>query len=195
MIAAAGEGRRLGLDRPKAFAPLGSRVLLAESLERLEASDWVDSIVLVVPAGWEEPAILLAEELGAGKVAAAVAGGETRTASVRAGVAEIPDAAPVILVHDAARPLVSDDVVGRVLTALGEGWEGAVPGIVPPDTVKRVARGGAEETLDRDRLRLVQTPQAFLAESAAPRARSRRRRERLRGPDRGPGRHGGRGRG
>ena len=87
------------------------------------------------------------------------------TASVRAGVAEIPDAAPVILVHDAARPLVSDDVVGRVLAALGEGWDGAVPGVIPQDTVKRVARGGVEETLDRERLRLVQTPQAFLADA------------------------------
>ncbi len=163
VIVAAGEGRRLGLDRPKAFAPLGSRVLLAESVERLEGSDWIDSIVLVVPEGWEEPAVLLAEELGAGKVTAAVAGGETRTASVRAGVAEVPDAATVILVHDAARPLVSDDVIGRVLIALNEGWEGAVPGVVPADTVKRVARGGVEETLDREALRLVQTPQAFLA--------------------------------
>jgi 2-C-methyl-D-erythritol 4-phosphate cytidylyltransferase len=140
-------------------------VLLAESLERLEASGWIDSIVVVVPEGWEEPAILLAEELGAGKVAAAVAGGATRTASVRAGVAEIPEDAPVIVVHDAARPLVSEGVVGRVLTALNEGWDGAVPGIAPADTVKRVARGGVEETLDRERLRLVQTPQAFLAGS------------------------------
>ena len=78
VIAAAGEGERLGLDRPKAFAPLGSRVLLAESVERLEWSDWVDAIVVAVPAGWEEPAILLAEELGCGKVVSVVAGGDTR---------------------------------------------------------------------------------------------------------------------
>jgi 2-C-methyl-D-erythritol 4-phosphate cytidylyltransferase len=163
IIAAAGEGERLGLDRPKAFAPLGNRVLLAESVERLEESAWVDAIVLVVPEGWEEPAILLAEELGAGKVTASVAGGASRAASVRAGLAEVPNDADVVLVHDAARPLVPEEVVGRVLIALSEGWDGAVPGLVPADTVKRVARGGVEETLDRDRLRLVQTPQAFLA--------------------------------
>jgi 2-C-methyl-D-erythritol 4-phosphate cytidylyltransferase len=163
IIAAAGEGERLGLDRPKAFAPLGSRVLLAESVERLEFSDWVDAIVAVVPAGWEEPAILLAEELGAGKVLAAVAGGATRAASVRAGIAEVPVHADVVLVHDAARPLVPEEVIDRVLAALNEGWDGAVPGLVPADTVKRVARGGVEETLDRERIRLVQTPQAFLA--------------------------------
>ena len=140
-------------------------MLLAESVERLEWSDWIGSIVVVVPEGWEEPAILLAEELGAGKVTAAVAGGASRTASVRAGLAEVPAGAAVILVHDAARPLVPEHVVGRVLTALNEGWDGAVPGLVPPDTVKRVARGGVQETLDRDRLRLVQTPQAFLAQA------------------------------
>ena len=163
IIAAAGEGERLALDRPKAFAPLGGRVLLAESVERLENSDWVDAIVVVVPEGWEEPTILLSEELGAGKVAAAVAGGATRAASVRAGLGEVPAEADVVLVHDAARPLVPEDAIGRVLTALNDGWDGVVPGLVPPDTVKRVARGGVEETLDRDRLRLVQTPQAFLA--------------------------------
>jgi 2-C-methyl-D-erythritol 4-phosphate cytidylyltransferase len=165
VIAAAGEGQRLGLNRPKAFAPLGQRVLLAESVERLEESGWVDGIVVVVPEGWEEPAILLAEEIGAGKVTAAVPGGATRAASVRAGVAEVPADAAVILVHDAARPLVSEEVVGRVLTALTDGWEGAVPGLEPSDTVKRVARGGVEETLPRERLRLVQTPQAFLADA------------------------------
>jgi 2-C-methyl-D-erythritol 4-phosphate cytidylyltransferase len=163
VIAAAGEGERLGLNRPKAFAPLGQRVLLAESVERLEESGWIDGIVVVVPEGWEEPGILLAEELGAAKVTAVVPGGATRAASVRAGVGEVPADADVILVHDAARPLVSDAVVGRVLTALNDGWEGAVPGLEPPDTVKRVARGGVEETLPRERLRLIQTPQAFLA--------------------------------
>jgi 2-C-methyl-D-erythritol 4-phosphate cytidylyltransferase len=163
IIAAAGEGERLGLDRPKAFAPLGTRVLLAESVERLEWSGWIDAIVVVVPQGWEEPAILLAEELGAGKVTATVAGGATRAASVRAGFAEVPEDVDVVLVHDAARPLVPEGVIERVLTALNEGWDGAVPGLVPADTVKRVARGGVEETLDRERIRLVQTPQAFLA--------------------------------
>src|SRR5439155_9008243 len=111
---AAGRGERFGADRPKAFARLGGRVLLAESLERLEASDWVDAIVVVAPAGWEEPAILLAEELGCGKVSATVTGGATRAESVRAGVAEVPEDAAAVLVHDAARPLVSDAVIERV---------------------------------------------------------------------------------
>src|SRR2546423_13086141 len=81
IVAAAGRGDRLGADRPKAFAALGGRVLLAESLERLEDCDAIDAIVVAAPAGWEEPAILLAEELGAGKVVSGVAGGGTRGAS------------------------------------------------------------------------------------------------------------------
>lgn len=163
VLAAAGRGERLEADQPKAFAQLGGRPLLAESLERLEVSAWIDSIVIVAPPGWEEPVILLAEELGCGKVVASVGGGESRAASVRIGVAEVTDDAAVILVHDAARPLVSDPVVERLIGALNEGWDGAVPGLAPSDTVKRVREEAVVETLPRDELRAVQTPQAFVA--------------------------------
>ena len=163
VLAAAGRGERLEADQPKAFAQLGGRPLLAESLERLEASAWIDSIVVVAPPGWEEPVILLAEELGCGKVVASVAGGESRAASVRIGVAEVTDDAAVILVHDAARPLVTDPVVERLIAALNEGWDGAVPGLALSDTVKRVREEAVVETLPRDELRAVQTPQAFVA--------------------------------
>jgi 2-C-methyl-D-erythritol 4-phosphate cytidylyltransferase len=164
VLAAAGSGERLGGDRPKAFAKLGDRVLLAEPLERLERSDWVDAIVIVAPVGWEEPSILLAEELSAGKVSACVPGGATRAESVRAGVSEVPEEAAVILVHDAARPFLPEDVIERVLTVLGEGWDGAVPGLRVADTIKRTGADDAVvETLDRDGLVAVQTPQAFVA--------------------------------
>jgi 2-C-methyl-D-erythritol 4-phosphate cytidylyltransferase len=163
VVVAAGRGERLGVDRPKAFAKLGGRALLAESLERLEASDWVESIVVVAPEGWEEPSILLAEEIGAGKVSACVAGGETRTDSVRAGMAEVPEDALVVLVHDAARPFLPEDVLERVLAPLGEGWDGAVPALAVADTLKRAdADGTVRETVDRSGLYAVQTPQAFL---------------------------------
>lgn len=163
VLVAAGRGERLGGDRPKAFAKLGDRPLLAESLERLDASDWIDSIVIVAPPGWEEPSILVSEEIAAAKVVSAVPGGETRAESVRAGVREVREEATVVVVHDAARPLVSDDVVGRVLTALNEGWDGAVPALPVADTIKRVEGGRVVETLPRDRLAAAQTPQAFVA--------------------------------
>ena len=165
ILVAAGRGERLGLDHPKAFAKLGEDPLLAAPLRRLEDSDWIDGIVVVAPPDWEEPAILLAEELGCGKVNACVAGGATRTDSVRAGFAEVPATALVVLVHDVARPLISDAVIERVLAPLSEGWDGAVPGIPVADTLKRVGRDGAiEETVTRDSLYAVQTPQAFVAD-------------------------------
>jgi 2-C-methyl-D-erythritol 4-phosphate cytidylyltransferase len=163
ILVAAGSGARLGADRPKAFVALGDRVLLAESLERLDASAWIDAVVVAVPADWEEAAIVLAEELVASKVAAVVSGGATRAESVRAALVEIPDDALVVIVHDAARPLVDDAVIERVLAPLSEGYDGVVPGLPLVDTVKRVERGIVSETLDRSALVTVQTPQAFTA--------------------------------
>ncbi len=162
LLVAAGAGERLGEERPKAFVKLGELPLLAESLRRLDESGWVDAIVIAVPAGWEEPAILLAEELVVTKVVAAVTGGATRAESVRAALAEVPDDAVVALVHDAARPLVSEDVIERVLAPLSEGWEGVVPGLLLSDTIKRVDGDRIVETVDRSDLVAVQTPQAFL---------------------------------
>ncbi len=163
VLVAAGRGERLGADRPKAFARLGELPLLAESLRRLDECPLVDGIVVVAPAEWEEPAILLAEEIGASKVSACVPGGETRSASVRAGLAEVPDGATIVLVHDAARPLVPAEVVGRLLDALADGFDGAVPVLPAADTIKRVEDGLVVETLVRDELAVVQTPQAFVA--------------------------------
>ena len=164
VLVAAGRGERLGEERPKAFARLGELPLLAEPLRRLDESEWIDAIVVVTPSGWEEPAILLAEEIGATKVTACVAGGDSRSSSVRAGIAEVPEDAAVILVHDAARPILPPEVVPRLLDALGEGFDGAVPGLPVADTVKRVRDGLVVETPARDELVAVQTPQAFVAE-------------------------------
>jgi 2-C-methyl-D-erythritol 4-phosphate cytidylyltransferase len=165
VLVAAGRGERLGGDLPKAFAPLGGRPLLAESLDRLEGSPRVDAIVVVVPPQWEEPAILLAEEIGAGKVTTCVPGGSTRAGSVRLGVAEVGPDAEVILVHDAARPLLPEEVIERVLAPLAEGWDGSVPGLPVADTVKRAPDGSVAETVDRVGLYTVQTPQASNAEA------------------------------
>ena len=164
VLAAAGRGERLGSDRPKAFARLGGRPLLAESLERLEGSEWIDAIVIAAPPEWEEPSILVAEEIAATKVSSAVTGGETRSESVRLALADVPGEAAVVLVHDAARPLVPDEVIERVLAPLGEGWDGAVPVLPLSDTVKRVDGERVVETLPRGELVAAQTPQAFTAE-------------------------------
>lgn len=163
LIVAGGTGERLGLDRPKAFAALAGRPLLAESVDRLDRCPWIDAIVVAAPAGWEEAAILLSEEVVATKVVSCVTGGATRADSVRAALGDVPDEAFVILVHDAARPLVSDDVVERLLAPLAEGYDGVVPALPLPDTIKRVSGGTVVETVSRDDLVAAQTPQAFLA--------------------------------
>jgi 2-C-methyl-D-erythritol 4-phosphate cytidylyltransferase len=165
LLVAAGAGARLGLDRPKAFAPLAGRPLLAESLDRLDRCPWVDAIVVAAPPGWEEPVILLSEELAAEKVVSCVTGGATRAESVRLALADVTDDALVVLVHDAARPLLEDAVVERVLGPLSEGYDGVVPALPIPDTVKRVEGNVVVETVDRGSLVAAQTPQAFLAHS------------------------------
>ncbi|HEU5263654.1 MAG TPA: 2-C-methyl-D-erythritol 4-phosphate cytidylyltransferase, partial [Gaiellaceae bacterium] len=111
----------------------------------------------------EEPSILLSEELATTKVVSCVTGGATRAESVRTALADVPEEALVVLVHDAARPLVDDSVIERVLGRLGEGFEGAVPALPVSDTVKRVEHGVVTETVARDDLVAAQTPQAFLA--------------------------------
>lgn len=163
VLAAAGRGDRLGLDRPKAFAPLGESIMLAVPLQRLNDSEWIEGIVVAAPPDWEEPAILLAEELACEKVSSTVTGGETRAESVRAALVQVPEDAAVIVVHDAARPLVTDEVIGRVLEPLSEGWDGVVAAMPVKDTVKRVRGDEVVETLEREDLRAAQTPQAFVA--------------------------------
>ncbi len=163
LLVAAGTGERLGGERPKAFVGLGELPMLAEPLRRLDDSDWVDAIVVAVPAGWEEPAILLAEELSATKAVAAVTGGATRAESVRAALAEVPEDALVVIVHDAARPLITDAILERVLAPLSDGWDGVVPGLPVADTLKEVEGDRIVATVAREKLVAVQTPQAFLA--------------------------------
>ena len=143
---------------------LGGRTMLAWSLAMLDDHELIDGIVMVVPEEYEERASLLADDLCAMKIAAAVPGGATRPASVAAGVACVPEDAAFVLVHDAARPLVPPEVVDRVVAALRAGAEGVVPALPVADTVKRVGPDGSvAETLERGALRAVQTPQGFPA--------------------------------
>lgn len=168
VIVAAGSGERLAAARPKAFVGLGGRVLLAHSLAAFEAHEAVDSIVLVVPEGWEGPTEVLVDDLGCERVSSIETGGSSRAASVRAGLAGVPDRrATAVLVHDAARPVVPADLIDRVLAPLAEGYDVVVPALPIADTVKQVdpATGQTRATLQRQELRLAQTPQASRASS------------------------------
>ena len=94
-----------------------------------------------------------------------MAGGERRQDSVRAGLDAMAEFDGVVLVHDAARPLVSDAVVERLVGPLRNGFDGAVPALAVADTLKRVEDGVVAETVPREGLVRAQTPQAFLAPS------------------------------
>lgn len=148
---AAGLGRRFGGE--KQFLSLDGRPVHAWALEAAKAV--ADGIVLVVPPGRESDSDLQA---GADLV---VAGGETRAASVRAGLSAVPEEAEIVLVHDAVRPMASAALFRAVLDAVRGGAAAAIPGVGVTDTVKSVRDSVVELTLDRTHLVRVQTPQAF----------------------------------
>ena len=158
IVVAGGSGSRFGEAVPKQFLALAGRSLLDRAVSAAAAS--CDGVIAVLPAGHLDAA---PNGLSGGVVA--VVGGPTRSASVRAGLAAVPDDAAIVVVHDAARPLAGPELFERVVAAVRAGADGAVPGVAVPDTIKRVdpAGGRVVETLDRPALRAIQTPQAFSA--------------------------------
>jgi 2-C-methyl-D-erythritol 4-phosphate cytidylyltransferase len=174
IVLAAGVGDRLGAGSPKAFLPLASRPILSWAAEAACASRGIASIVVTVPPGWEDRARAIVEPVGTHAV---VTGGATRQASVRAALAAVPADCAAIVCHDAARPLATPALFDAVLDAL-DGWDGAVPVIPVPDTVKRLEGESIEGTHARESLGLAQTPQAFVAEALRD-AHARAERDRL----------------
>ncbi len=160
VVVAAGSGDRFG--SPKQFAPLGDRPALEWSLAAARRS--VDGVVLVVPAD-AVPSLQVAPAPPTADAADVVgAGGPTRAASVRCGLAVVPGDAEIVVVHDGARPLASPALFRAVVAAVRAGADGAVPGGPVVDTLKRVAEDRVVATVDRVGLVAVQTPQAFRAD-------------------------------
>jgi len=145
VLVAAGRGERFGA--PKQYERLGDRRVLDWALDAAGAVS--EGVVLVVPpdrVGDDEPA-----------AAAVVAGGATRSGSVRAGLAAVPEEADIVLVHDAARPLTPSTMFDEVATAVRARGHGIVPGLAVADTIKRVdASGRVLETVDRSELAAMQ---------------------------------------
>ncbi len=150
VVVAAGWGERFG--GPKQFADLGGTRLVDHAVAT--ASSACDAVVVVVPD---------ASEWRGAPVAAVTNGGATRAESVRAGLAEVPLSAEIVVVHDAARPLADTGMFAAVVAAVRAGADGAVPGIAVADTLKRVDDVRVTATVDRMGLVAVQTPQAFRA--------------------------------
>ena len=148
IVPAAGAGERLGADVPKAFAVLGGRPMLEWSLDVLR--EVCDRVVVAVPPDRAQPPDF-------------VAGGATRSESVRNALDAAPEAT-VVVVHDAARPLVTVELVRRCIDAL-DGVDGVIAAVPVTDTVKEVEGGLVMRTPDRGRLWAAQTPQVFRAEA------------------------------
>lgn len=145
IVVAAGAGQRYG--GAKQYERLGDRRVIDWSLATAESAS--DGVIVVVAEA--APTEAVADHT--------VTGGATRSASVRAGLAAVPEAAEVIVVHDAARPMASPGLFAAVIDAVRDGADAALPGVPVTDTIRR-RDGGA---LDRDELVAVQTPQAFSA--------------------------------
>lgn len=157
VVVAAGRGLRLTAAGPKALVRIGGRALVAHAVARLTAAG-LDHVVVVYTPG-ERPAFRTACEHES--VAAFVPGGATRTASVSAGVADLPAGVDLVAVHDAARALCPVATIRAVLAAVGPDVVAAAPGLRVADTLKRVVDGQVVETVPREGLMAVQTPQVI----------------------------------
>lgn len=168
VLLAAGNGARLERSEPKAFVHLGGKPLLRHALEGVLRMREEPQIVVMVPASY----VALAREIirntpGAGdRQIVVVVGGATRQQSVRVSLQHLDDDVEVVLVHDAARPLTPPMVFDAIAATVRETGGGAIPGLPVTDTIKRVEvdEGLVLETVSRDELVGVQTPQGFLRE-------------------------------
>ena len=169
LIAAAGQGTRLGAEVPKAYVELRGRTLLERSVRALLASGVVDEVIVLVSPDMEPEAARIIGRIdtaGAKDTTNAapirlVHGGSERADSVWAGLQAIPDDDAVVLIHDAGRALTPAAMVRDVAKRVLEGTPAAVPVVPVADTIKEVAADAVVSTPDRSRLRAVQTPQAF----------------------------------
>ena len=158
VVAAAGQGTRLGADVPKAYVPLRGRSLLERSVTAMETAEIVDAIYVVVSPAMEP----VARRALQGHEVTFVHGGAERADSIFAALKAIPLADACVLVHDAARALTPPGMIARVARAVLDGAPAVVPVLPVADTVKEVSADGAVvATPDRSRLRAVQTPQGF----------------------------------
>jgi 2-C-methyl-D-erythritol 4-phosphate cytidylyltransferase len=176
ILTAAGSGTRLGRDEPKALVTVAGVPLVVHAARRLARSGVVDAIIVTAPEGLtSQMSYLVGGDEHVAVPVGVVVGGDTRQESVAAGIAAIGevthaagiDVPDIVLVHDAARPFASTELIRRVAAAVGAGYPAVVPGLPVVDTVKAVSPLPEEglasvvATPDRAGLRAVQTPQGF----------------------------------
>jgi 2-C-methyl-D-erythritol 4-phosphate cytidylyltransferase len=157
VIVAAGSGERLGAGIPKAMVALQGRPIVDWAVQIFDEHPDVASVVVVAP----DDAVSAITEGAAGR-AQVVAGGATRQQSVDRGLDALGKDIDLVLVHDAARPLITASVISAVVAALRAGADAVIPVLPVVDTIKRVDSNAiVTGTVDRTELRIVQTPQGF----------------------------------
>jgi 2-C-methyl-D-erythritol 4-phosphate cytidylyltransferase/2-C-methyl-D-erythritol 2,4-cyclodiphosphate synthase len=160
VLLAAGRGERLGANQPKAFVSVTGRSLLEHALGNVLAAKGVAQVVLACPQSHLEQTKQLVAGLNASVVVDVVVGGQTRQQSIANALAKVSDH-PVVLVHDSARAFASSQLFENVAAAVTQHQCGILPVLPVVDTIKRVDGHLVQETIDRDQLRIAQTPQGF----------------------------------
>jgi len=159
IVVAGGKGIRFGGDRPKQFLAINGVPIIIHTLRQFEQSRQIEQVIAVLPAADVADFQLLIDKFQLQKVSRVVAGGETRAQSVKQGLAAI-DAANVVAVHDAVRPLVTHHDIDRVVTVAAE-TGAAILTAALSDTIKQVKGDCVVMTVSRADLRRALTPQAF----------------------------------
>lgn len=160
IIVAAGSGSRFGSDKPKQFADLHGKPVIIHTIERFEACDAIDEIVLVLSESGKQQFQISNFRSEITKLRSIVVGGSTRTESVRNGFDAVDPLTEIVAVHDGARPLVTTDEIARTVAKADETGAACLVAEVT-DTIKEIEDGLISRTIDRNRLRRALTPQAF----------------------------------
>jgi 2-C-methyl-D-erythritol 4-phosphate cytidylyltransferase len=161
IVAAAGSGRRLGLGQPKAVAELAGVPIIKRTVARFTSVADINEAVIVAPPGFvHEIQASLVGLNWPGCQVRVVAGGATRQESVRCGIESLESNPDIVCIHDGARPFVTQATIEAVLEA-ARTHGAATAGSRPTDSVREDVDGGTSRTLDRSKVWLVETPQAF----------------------------------
>jgi len=165
ILTAAGAGERLGAELPKALVPVAGKPMFLWAAENLAAAQVVDQLIVTCPPAHAELfKDLLKQQRAESPSWQVVVGGDARQQSVANALAALPAATGIVLVHDAARPFASPDLIKRVVAAVTQGHDAVVPGLPVTDTIKSVVGAEPEQvtaTVERSALRAIQTPQGF----------------------------------
>jgi 2-C-methyl-D-erythritol 4-phosphate cytidylyltransferase len=161
IVLACGKDQEIGAGIDVAFLTLGSRPIVARSIQTLDQNPLIEGIVLVVRKERVDSALHTVRSFGCRKISAIVAGGPIRMTNLKNAFEKVPEEATSVLIHEASRPFVTDEVVAEVIKA-GKRYGAAVAAVKSPDGVKLAEKGQkVSKSLDRNTVWLVQSPQVY----------------------------------